>query len=1562
MGLGAVLYRQVVGRPARLLALALVLLGSSFVFTSGEARADTIWTSTLTVGNVGFGVGCTTKPWLEDRTQCPDALSVDEFTIDSQVYKIHYVNLKMERVHVPYTRIEDQPLRQLLSVGVRPALPDDARDTLSLYIGSKRFALGTSSVGGGSIPEKQMNFYWREPGLSWGWGNEISLKIVDAFAPPTEPNRPTAHRGNKQAQLRWRLPLADGGKPITGYEYRYTATDAFPTTWTAVTDGSDAGTSTADERSVTVTGLTNNTTYKFQVRALNEQGASEPSKTVTATPNAPPTAANNEITVREDTAYILRPVDYGFSDEDEGDMMRGVIPRGMTPGSRGRVFNVSGIGPVFLPQRNEHGNNLATLRFKVTDGKDESIGTYRMTFHVTSVNDPATGKPTISGTRQQGQTMTASTAGIRDVDGLPDNFEFQWIRVDADGSSNSVEIAGETAATYRLSAADVGKRVKVKVSFTDQDSYREQLTSDTSGVVQAQGTVNAVPTASDKTIVTNEDKNYKLKASDFGFADANTGDVLVSVKIVTLPAAGSLHLSGAALSAGSVVRAYDIKANRLAFRPAPNAHGTPYASFTFTVNDGTADSESPNTITMNVTPVNDPPTGKLKLERSGDLWIKVLATDIRDADGLGNARFRYEWVRTDPGGVETWGGTSNVNVYYLSRRGEAAGTKMRWRLTYTDDDGNAETVVSKEVYLASPTAAAKEAPHIISGPTISSPGDDGVWTPGEKVEISFTFSEEMTVLAYNGVPSVGLNLGGTEARIAEYDRGNSTATLVFSHTLSSSDGSHNSMIVPADSMALNDGVIRSRSTTLNASLTHNAGAKISESVQLLGGLRGGSGQESTSGSATGRPGIDGTPTIGETLTATTSDIQDSDGMLSAVFAYQWIRQDPKSGVNTIIGGATASTYVVASDDVGKVLKVRVTFTDDGNNQESVTSAATAAVKRPLTATVKNVPSSHDGERSFALRLIFNEEVDISFRTLQHHAFTVTNAEIVNARRVSRNSNKSWEITVQPDGNPTVTLLLPVTTDCTSISAICSNSGKKFSSPVEINVPGPKASNNPATGAPTISGTAQVDQTLTADTSGIADADGLTDTVFRYQWIRQRSSTAESENIEEASGSTYVVTETDQGASIRVRVTFTDDAGNDESVVSRNVEVPQAQQGISKGSDGDDGKKRQVSNSPATGAPTISGTAQVGETLISDTSGISDKNGLANATFSYQWLADDVALEGATAATYAVVAGDVGKAIKVRVTFTDDAGNTESVTSPATAAVTSVDLQEPPQSPTNLTSSVNSDGHIVLNWSAPDDGSVTGYQILRRRPAKGEHSLQVYVSDTQSKATTYKDTNVAMGVEHVYRVKAINSAGRSGLSNYVSATPVVGLPPTNLTATVNSDGHVVLNWEAPDDDSVTGYQILRRRPNKGEHSLQIYVSDTGSTATAYTDTNVTMGTQHIYRVKSINTKGQSGWSNYVSATPEVGLPPTNLRATVNSDGNVVLSWEAPNDDSVTGYMILRRRPSQGEHSLQVYVSDTQSTATTYTDTNVTAGVQHVYRVKAINAKGQSGWSNYVKATP
>ena len=193
-----------------------------------------------------------------------------------------------------------------------------------------------------------------------------------------------------------------------------------------------------------------------------------------------------------------------------------------------------------------------------------------------------------------------------------------------------------------------------------------------------------------------------------------------------------------------------------------------------------------------------------------------------------------------------------------------------------------------------------------------------------------------------------------------------------------------------------------------------------------------------------------------------------------------------------------------------------------------------------------------------------------------------------------------------------------------------------------------------------------------------------------------------------------------------------------------------------------------------------------ETLTAGTSGISDSDGIANVVFTHQWIARDGSadsdISGETGATYSLVANDQGKTIKVKVSFSDDAGNPEELTSAGTPAVVGAaepppadsedtqNPQEPPSAPWNLTATVDGDGSVTLNWNAPDDGPVTGYQILRRQPGEGEHALSVYVADTGSTATSYTDTGVTAGTLYVYRVKAINSAGVGQRSKNVKVTP------------------------------------------------------------------------------------------------------------------------------------------------------------------------------------------------
>ena len=84
-------------------------------------------------------------------------------------------------------------------------------------------------------------------------------------------------------------------------------------------------------------------------------------------------------------------------------------------------------------------------------------------------------------------------------------------------------------------------------------------------------------------------------------------------------------------------------------------------------------------------------------------------------------------------------------------------------------------------------------------------------------------------------------------------------------------------------------------------------------------------------------------------------------------------------------------------------------------------------------------------------------------------------------------------------------------------------------------------------------------------------------------------------------------------------------------------------------------------------------------------------------------------------------------------------------------------------------------------------------------------------------------------------------------------------PTGLTATA-TNGQVVLTWDDPGDDSITGYRIRRRMRRGGNYGTwSTLVADTGSAATTYTDDSVGTNARYAYRIKAINDYGVSGIS-------------------------------------------------------------------------------------------------------
>lgn len=207
--------------------------------------------------------------------------------------------------------------------------------------------------------------------------------------------------------------------------------------------------------------------------------------------------------------------------------------------------------------------------------------------------------------------------------------------------------------------------------------------------------------------------------------------------------------------------------------------------------------------------------------------------------------------------------------------------------------------------------------------------------------------------------------------------------------------------------------------------------------------------------AEGRPVINGTTRVGQSLGASTDDVSDPDGPEQPSFSYQWIRNNGTQ--DTDIQGAVSRFYTLTNADAGNTIKVRVSFTDDAGYAESLTSVPTAEITYPpLTADFLSTPTSHNGTRSFTFELRFSENVSgLSYLTLRDHAFTVDGGEVVKARRLDRPRNMRWEITVQPSGNNDVTITLPATTDCEATGAICTADGRMLVGQTAATVEGPE---------------------------------------------------------------------------------------------------------------------------------------------------------------------------------------------------------------------------------------------------------------------------------------------------------------------------------------------------------------------------------------------------------------------------------------------------------------------------------------------------------------------------
>ena len=630
----------------------------------------------------------------------------------------------------------------------------------------------------------------------------------------------------------------------------------------------------------------------------------------------------------------------------------------------------------------------------------------------TAANSEPTGLPTISGTPEEDQTLTADTSAIADADGPAEiTFTHQWLA----GGTN---ITGATGSTLFLTSSEQGQTIQLRVSFTDSAGTVETLTS--AATLPVARRVSPTVWQADMLVVQYTESTIGAASADLFSNVGGTAELQIRSLWSSVPDR-DLRLAfttGLADADSMTLEAGDLS---LPFPAGSSGNG----SFKWTNLD--VDWQDGETIAVRIVPTtapvivttNTPPTGLPTITGTPNAGQELTAdrSAIQDADGLTNVSYSYQWIAND--------GTSDAEIQDATNSKYTAsandvGKTIKVRVSFTDDAGNDESLTSVATLVVA--AIAPTAPlDLTAAPGAQPETLDVAWnapsSDGGSDITGYTVEWKLTTGSWD-----------TPADVSQ------TTVTGTGHTIT--------------------GLTGDVEYTVRVLATNNAGnGPLSTDAAATPAAVPEEPPEPVNNAPTGLPTISGTPQVDETLTADTSGISDEDGLANVSYQYQWLRDDAD------IAGQTNSTYRLVSADQDKTIKVRVTFRDNADNAESLTSVATTAVAAQptslLTASFANVPADHNGS-NFTFQLSFSENVEAGYARIRDHAFTVTGATIASASRITQGSNQGWNVEVNPTGNGSVTITLPETTDCNASGAICTDDERKLSHATSEIVAGPPA--------------------------------------------------------------------------------------------------------------------------------------------------------------------------------------------------------------------------------------------------------------------------------------------------------------------------------------------------------------------------------------------------------------------------------------------------------------------------------------------------------------------------
>ena len=366
---------------------------------------------------------------------------------------------------------------------------------------------------------------------------------------------------------------------------------------------------------------------------------------------------------------------------------------------------------------------------------------------------------------------------------------------------------------------------------------------------------------------------------------------------------------------------------------------------------------------------------------------------------------------------------------------------------------------------------------------------------------------------------------------------------------------------------------------------------------------------------------------------------------------------------------------------------------------------------------------------------------------------------------------------------------------------------------------------------------------------------------------------------------------------------------------------------------------------APSAPTgVSATASGSDNVLSWTNPDSpfiDGYHVRHRTGDGDWasLADNIAA-GTVTYTHQDAAADVTHHYAVRAH--NSAGNGPWSDTASTGRVTS------PMAPTGVNAALNDDD-IVLTWTRPSSVHVDGYTVQHQAGADQEFVASERLAGTP---TSYTIADITGDTVYRLAVRSHNSGGDSPWSEAVQIERVL-MPSVPTSVSVAADDvNITLSWATPEIGRVAGYHAsYGAAESEARESANI---DAGQTSFVHTDS--VEGTAYAYQVRAHNSAGNGPWSDTVQATRLlVPAAPSNLEAAASA-ASIGVTWQAPEGSIVASYDI-EYGLSSGTERATASVSGEHDY---FTHTGSQGDVQYQYRVRAVNAAGNSPWTDAVTA--